>query len=115
MIIYHNPRCGKSRNALQFLKNKGIEPKVRLYFTDPLSAEEIKSLLAKTDYKITELIRKKEPIFISQFRNKNMSDEEWAGVLAENPILLERPIIEDEERAAIVRSAEALEAFFRQD
>lgn len=112
MIIYHNPRCGKSRNALQFLKNKGIDPVIRFYLVDPLSVEEIKKLISKTHCKINDLIRKKESIFISEFQHKNLSDEEWVDVLAANPVLLQRPIIEDESKAAIVRSDGALEAFF---
>ncbi len=101
--IYHNPRCGKSRTALQFLNDKGVDFEVVEYLKSTPSEEELRSLLMKLGKKPLDIIRKKEAVFISEFKDKKLSDDEWIRVVVANPILIERPIVLTDSSACIVR------------
>lgn len=101
MIIYHNPRCKKSRAGLTFLQQKGIDPEIRLYLTDPLSAEEIKKLLEKLGIPASELVRTQEDIYKKELKGKDLDEEAWIRAMIKNPKLIQRPIIEVENRAVI--------------
>ena len=107
--IYHNPRCGKSREALQYLKDKGIEPKIILYLQNSPTFDELKELIRKLKINPTELIRKKEKIFIENYSSSLLSDDEWIKVMTEHPILIERPIIISGNKAVIGRPKERID------
>lgn len=107
--IYHNPRCGKSREALQYLKVKGIEPKIILYLQNPPTFDELKELVCKLNINPTELIRKKEKIFIENFSSSYLTDDEWIKVMTEHPILIERPVIISGNSAVIGRPKERID------
>lgn len=107
--IYHNPRCRKSREALQYLKDKGIEPKIILYLQNPPTFDELKELIRKLKINPTELIRKKEKIFIENYSSSLLSDDEWIKVMTEHPILIERPIIISGNNAVIGRPKERID------
>ena len=107
--IYHNPRCGKSREALQYLKDKGIEPQIILYLQNPPTFDELKELVRKLKINPTELIRKKEKIFIENYSTAHLSDDEWIKVMTEHPILIERPIIISGDNAVIGRPKERID------
>ena len=106
--VYHNPRCGKSRNCLAFLENTNQEYKIIKYLEEVPSAEELKALLKKLNIKPIELVRQKEKIWIENFKNKVLSDDEVIEILVLNPILIERPIVINGENAAIARPLENL-------
>lgn len=102
-VIYHNPRCSKSRETLQLLKDSGIVPEVRLYLEDPPSKDELQALERLLDMPISEFTRKNETLY----KGLAPSDNELIDVVAKNPILLERPIvIKDEKKAVIGRPPE---------
>lgn len=107
--IYHNPRCGKSREALQYLKDKGIEPKIILYLQNPPTFDELKELIRKLKIIPTELIRKKEKIFIENYSSSLLSDDELIKVMTEHPILIERPIIISGNKAVIGRPKQRID------
>ncbi len=109
--IYHNNRCGKSRTAMQILQEKDIEFEVIEYLKTPLNQKQIKGLLKKLGMKAIDLIRKNEDVYKNNFKDQHLTEKEWIKVLAENPILIERPIIEDEDRAVIARPPELVEEF----
>lgn len=92
--IYHNTRCKKSRAGLQYLQDKGVEIEIIEYLKNPLSIVELSQLFAKLDRKPSEMIRKQEAIFKSNFKGKTFTEDEWIRIIAENPKLLNRPIIE---------------------
>jgi arsenate reductase (glutaredoxin) len=92
--IYHNPRCKKSRAGLQYLQEKGVDFEVVEYLKNPLSIVELTQLFAKLDRKPSEMVRKQEAIFKSNFKGKNFTEDEWIRIIAEHPKLLNRPIIE---------------------
>tara|TARA_B100000674_G_scaffold48343_1_gene33369 strand:+ start:929 stop:1270 length:342 start_codon:yes stop_codon:yes gene_type:complete len=103
MIIYHNNKCKKSREALNLLLNKKIDVQVIEYLKNGLTANEIKILLEKLKLTPIEIIRKKENIWKNQFKNKKLTNKEIINAIVENPILLERPIICNENEAVIAR------------
>ena len=109
--IYHNSRCGKSRAAMQILQEKEIEFEVIEYLKTPLNQKQIKALLKKLGMKAIDLLRKNEELYKSSFKDLHLSEKDWIKVLAENPILIERPIIENDERAIIARPPELVEEF----
>tara|TARA_B100000609_G_C16768820_1_gene210808 strand:+ start:73 stop:414 length:342 start_codon:yes stop_codon:yes gene_type:complete len=108
MIIYHNNRCKKSREALNLLLNKKIDVQVIEYLKNGLTANEIKILLEKLKLTPIEIIRKKENIWKNQFKNKKLSNKEIINAIVENPILLERPVIYNENEAVIARCYESI-------
>ena len=111
--VYHNPRCGKSRNCLAFLENSNQEYKIIKYLDETPDAEELKSLLKKLNLKAIELVRQKEKIWIENFKNTTMSDDAIIQAMVANPILIERPIIIKGNKAIIAREMDKMEAFFK--
>lgn len=109
LTIYHNNRCGKSRAAKNLLDASGKSFEVVDYLQHPPSEKELAHILALLGLKPLELIRTKEPVFQEHFKGKNLSDAEWIRVMAENPVLIERPIVVMGDEAWVVRSDEALE------
>lgn len=106
---YHNPRCSKSCQGLALLEEKGVNFQVREYLKDPLGAGELQELFAKLPDGIERAIRIKEATYKELgLKDKDLSLEELCGVVAENPILLERPILADAKKAAIGRPPEDL-------
>lgn len=106
MKIYHNPRCSKSRCSLQILDEKGIDYELIKYLDTPPSRAELKEIITKLGLNPEALVRKGEKIFKEQFKGKSFTDEEWITILTENPILIERPIIVEGDKAVIGRPPE---------
>lgn len=104
--ILHNPRCGKSREALKILQDEGCDVEIIEYLKQIPTKKELKDILSKLGVKAIEIVRKKEPIFIEKFKNKTFTNEEWIQILLENPILIERPIVIDGYKAVIGRPPE---------
>lgn len=106
--IYHNPRCSKSRQALDLLKSQNIDPEIILYLTSPINSEEIKDILKMLNISAREIIRKKESEYIDLGLNDlNISEDEIISAISNNPKLLERPIVVvDGKKAAIGRPLE---------
>ena len=106
LTIYHNGECSKCRGALEILQERAIPHEVKWYLAEPLTIAEIKSLLTKLNIQASELVRKSEPLYKDQYEGKAISEQEWLVILAENPILIERPIIEEGDKAIIARPPE---------
>ena len=106
MKIYHNPRCRKSRETLELIKSKGIDPEVIEYLKSPLTKEEIKSILEKLGLNAKDIIRKNESIFKEEFKGKVETEDEILKMLVENPKLIERPIVIENNEAIIGRPPE---------
>ena len=107
LIIYHNPRCSKSRQTLEIIKSKNIEPTIVLYLIDKLSKEEIKNLLSKLGLSIREMLRTGEDEYKkNNLQNKNLSDEKLIEFLIKFPKLLQRPIVIKNNKAIIARPPE---------
>lgn len=106
IVLYHNPRCSKSRSALTLLEEQGIAPIVVEYLKTPPSAAELHDLVKKLAIKPEALVRTGEELFKSGFKGKAMTDAQWIDALAANPVLIERPIAIRGERAVIGRPPE---------
>ena len=106
--IYHNSRCGKSRQCLAFLENSGQEFEVIKYLDDVPTFEELKSIIEKLALKPIELVRQKEKIWIEKYKTTTMSDDEIIQAMISNPILIERPIVIKGNKAVIARPLEKI-------
>jgi len=106
MKIYHNPRCSKSRQALFLIQEKGENPKVIEYLKERISIEELGLLLKMLKIQPIEMIRKGEQIWKQKYNGKELTDDEIIMAMAENPKLIERPIIVKNGKAIIGRSPE---------
>jgi len=104
--LYHNPRCSKSRAALALLEERGVEPEVVLYLQTPPTEAELKGLLGKLGLSAAELVRNKEAAYKEHGLSKNSSEAELLAAMAEEPKLIERPILVRGERAVIGRPPE---------
>ena len=106
VTLYYNPRCSKCREALCVLEEKGIEPEIIEYLKTPPTEKQLTDILKKLRLKAEELLRKKEPLFIEKYKNKKLSNAEWIKVMCKNPLLIERPIAIEGNKAVIGRPAE---------
>lgn len=107
VTIYHNPRCSKSRATLELLKSKGIEPTVIEYLKTPPSASELEDILAKLNMEPRDLMRKGEAVYKEAgLDNRALDRKALIAAMVENPILIERPVVLANEKAAIGRPPE---------
>jgi len=107
VTILHNPRCSKSRQSLELLENNGVSAQVILYLQDPPTSTELKSLLQKLNMNPSEILRTGESRFKEMAISlEDMDDDEMIALMADNPILIERPIIFNEIKAVIGRPPE---------
>ncbi|WP_457606544.1 arsenate reductase (glutaredoxin) [Nitratifractor sp.] len=103
IVVWHNPRCSKSRNGIKYLEEKGIEYEVRRYLDEPPSVEELKDLLKKLGMKPRELMRTKEKIYRELGLKDVEDDEKLIEAMVEHPRLIERPIVIKRDRAVVAR------------
>ena len=103
ITIYHNPRCGKSRECLAFLTTSNEEFEVIKYLENPLTFKELSEIITMLNIKPIELIRIKEAIWIEKFKGKNLSDDEIIQTMVDYPLLMERPIAVKGTKAVIAR------------
>ena len=109
--IYHNSRCGKSRNCLAFVENSKKEFEVINYLINPPSFEELSNIIKKLNIRPIELVRQKEKIWIENFNDQKMNDEQIIEAMISNPILIERPIVIMGNKAIIGRDLEKVAEF----
>ena len=101
-IIYHNPRCSKSREGVCILEEMGVDFEIKKYLDTPPSYEELDNLLNLLKAQPLDIIRKGESVFKEKYWGKELSRKEWIEAMIENPILIERPIIIEEGIRAVV-------------
>jgi arsenate reductase len=109
--IYHNPRCRKSRETLEIIRQAGYEPEIIEYLQNPPSEIELKDLLQKMGKRPEEIIRKGEDVFKTNFKGKQLTDDAWIKVMVENPKLIERPIVVKEKEVVLGRPPENVKEF----
>lgn len=109
VIIYHNPRCSKSRQTLELLRSRGIEPQIREYLKQPPSPAELEHLLAALGLPARQLLRTKEDDYKTlQLDNPALSEADLIQAMSQQPKLIERPIVICQEQARIGRPPEAV-------
>jgi arsenate reductase len=107
--IYHNPRCGKSRQTLQLLQQQGLQIEIIEYLKTPPTAEALNKILDQLGLEPRELMRKKEPAYKeNDLANPALDRETLISVMINHPILIERPIVVNGEKAALGRPPEAV-------
>ena len=107
IIIYHNPRCSKSRQTLQLLEDKGISPAVVEYLKDPPDEKTLRGVLKKLGLKPIEAMRTKEAVFKELgLAQKKDDDDALIAAMVTNPVLIERPIVVKGDKAKLGRPPE---------
>lgn len=109
MKIYHNPRCAKSREGLKYLENKGYDIEIVKYLETGISEAELREIIEKTGKKAVEFVRTQEELYQRNFKNKEFTNEEWIKILAENPKLLQRPIVINGNKAVLANPPENID------
>jgi arsenate reductase len=110
VIIWHNPRCRKSREALQRLREKGVEPEVFEYLKENFTSEQLINLIKQSHQPLVEFIRKNEPKFKDLgLKDKNLTVENFARLAVQYPVLLERPIVIKGDRIVLARPASRIQ------
>ncbi len=106
--IYHNPRCSKSRQTLELLKDRNETLEIVLYLDNPLTKTALLALIKKLGITPIELVRKNEIIWKEQFKNKKMTDSQIVDAMVQYPKLIERPIVVKGGKAALGRPPETV-------
>ncbi len=107
ITIYHNPKCSKSRQTLELLKENGITPTIIEYLKTPPTAETLKAILGQLGLAPRDLMRKKEAVYAeSGLDDPSLSDDALIDFMTRHPILIERPIVLANGKAALGRPPE---------
>lgn len=106
VTIYHNPRCTKSRQTLELLRSKGIEPTVVEYLKTPPSAAELTAILGKLGKGPRDILRAKEAAEAGIA--KDLDGDALVAALAANPAAIERPIVVKGDQARVGRPPESV-------
>ena len=113
MKIYHNPRCSKSRQALQLIREQGFEPEIILYLESPPTEAELRDILQKLGKNADDIIRKGEDDYKAHFTANSLTDEKaLIDLLVAYPKVIERPIVVLGAKAVIGRPPEAISVLF---
>lgn len=107
VTIWHNPRCSKSRQTLALLRERGVEPEIVEYLKTPPAAEELEAVLDKLGMEPRDLMRRKEAVY----RDTGLDDPELGRrqlveAMATHPVLIERPVVLAQGKAALGRPPE---------
>ena len=105
--IFHNPRCSKSRQTLALLEEQGINPTIIEYLKTPITKDKLIEILSLLELAPRDLMRKKEEVYAEKgLDNLSLSDAELIDIMVKNPILIERPIVLANGKAALGRPPE---------
>ncbi|SEA09251.1 arsenate reductase (glutaredoxin) [Acidovorax soli] len=109
VTIYHNPKCGTSRNTLAMIRNSGVEPEVIEYLKTPPSRETLVSLIAATGQPVINAVRSKETLFTElNLGAPGVTDDQLIDAMLAHPILINRPIVVTPRGTRLCRPSEAV-------
>lgn len=110
VVIYHNPRCSKSRETLELLENQGFQPIVELYLQKQYSIDELQSIAKKLGIDdVRQMMRTKDDLYKSlNLDNLERSQAELLKAMSEHSALIERPIVINGNQAKIGRPPESV-------
>ena len=112
--IFHNPRCSKSRQTLTILEDNGIDVDIIEYLKESPNKETLLQIINLLDIKPRDLMRKGETVYKEKILNReNLTDDDLLQFMVDNPILIERPIVYDDNRAIIGRPPENVLIFLK--
>lgn len=107
MTIYHNPKCGTSRNTLEMIRKSGVEPQVIEYLKTPPSREELVDLIKRTGLPVRDILRQKgTPYDELGLGEDRWTDDQLIDFIMEHPILINRPIVVSEKGVRLCRPSE---------
>jgi arsenate reductase len=107
VIIYHNTKCGTSRNTLAMIRNAGIEPHIVEYLKSPPTRALLVQLLARSNLSVRDIVREKEPLYRElKLDDPTLTDEALLDAIMANPILLQRPLVVTRQGVRICRPSE---------
>lgn len=106
ITVYHNPRCRKSRETLELVKQSGETFQIVEYLKTPLDASGLEALLEKLKMEPAALVRTGEALWKEAYRGKDLTDPQILAALAAHPILMERPVVVKGDRAVLGRPPE---------
>jgi arsenate reductase len=111
-VIYHNPRCTKSRETLQLLRDSGHSPRIVEYLKQPPSVEELDQVCRMLGMEPVDLVRRREKTLkeIGVSVKDERTRDEWLAILSEHPILIERPIVVVGKKAVLGRPPESVKS-----
>ena len=107
--IYHNPRCSKSRQGVELLKNSGVQFEIVEYLKEIPTYDELKSIIDKLQINPIDLVRKNETVWRENYKGKTLSGKQIITAMIENPKLIERPIVINNNEATIGRPLENIQ------
>ena len=105
--IYHNPKCGTSRNTLAMMRNAGVEPEIIEYLQTPPSREQLQALIREAGLSVREALRQKEALY-TELGLADASDDELLDAMVEHPILIERPFVVTPKGTRLARPIDAV-------
>ena len=109
VTIYHNPRCSKSRQTLELLRGRGVEPRIVEYLKEPPDTRRLDEILTQLGLEPRDLMRRKEAAYQELgLDDPGLSRAALIQAMAEHPILIERPIVVNGAKAALGRPPESV-------
>lgn len=115
LVIYHNPRCSKSRAALHLLEERGLKPDVVCYLDTPPSPDEFKHILSLLGMKAADLLRRKEAAEAGITLSQDEGEDSLIAAMLAHPATIERPIVVCDGKAAVGRPTEAILAILPEE
>ncbi len=109
--IYHNNRCRKSREALQYLENKEIDIQIIEYMKNPLTAIEWKDLFLQIGKQPREMIRTQEALWKNDYKSQEIDDTKLLDIFSKHPKLIKRPIVLKGKKGVLVEPIKVLKVF----
>lgn len=107
VVIYHNPRCGTSRNTLGLIRNAGIEPQIIEYLKSPPTRDVLRDILARAGLTPRQVIRTKEGLYHElKLGDPAVSDDQLLDAMIANPVLIERPLVATSKGVRLCRPSE---------
>ena len=107
--LYHNPRCSTSRQALELLRERGVEPTIVEYLKNPPSRDELRRIAQATGEPLRALLRTKQPEYLEQgLDNPALTDDQVLDAMLATPVLINRPIVVTPKGARLGRPLERI-------
>ena len=114
LTIYHNPRCRKSREAIQYMEGRGVSFKIVKYLDQLFDLNTLGEVLKKIDMKPSEIVRRNEILWKKDYDGNNLSEDQILKLLVDQPRLIERPIVTLGNKGVLARPIESLIEFLNQ-
>jgi arsenate reductase len=107
VLVYHNPKCGTSRGALELIRKAGVEPEIVEYLKTPPSREKLIELIKRMGVKVRDVVRQKEPLYRELgLDDPAVSDDALIDAMMKHPILINRPIVVTKKGVKLCRPSE---------